>query len=440
MQRKKRAAFYTLGCRVNQYETRAVNEKFEELGFETGSFDEKCDVYVINTCTVTAESDHKSRKLIRRARKAGGKDAIVIAMGCMVQISGESVLSLGVDYAVGNREKISCAEMALELLKEKKNAEVKTADYSESPQMEQMSINGSDNTRAFVKIADGCNNRCSYCIIPKARGPVSSKAPEDVCKEISNLAENGYHEAVLTGIETAAYGKDIEGLDLVSLVEKVDLLDCEGLFRIRLGSLEPTVINENTAKRLSACKKLMPHYHLSLQSGSDGVLALMRRKYNTKMFSCVTENLRKYIPDVTFTTDIIVGFPGETDEMFEETCAYVKKTQFLFAHIFPYSDRAGTDASKMTDKIDEGTKRKRAETLKRIMTETRKKVIASFLGTERDVLVETVKDGEAYGHTDNFIEVKIVLDKNRNISENTLVKVRLEETNVSADYVLATLV
>ncbi len=438
---KKKVAFYTLGCRVNQYETRAAEEAFVRAGFEIGSFDEKCDVYVINTCTVTAESDRKSRQMIRRAKKSGGEDAIVLAMGCMVQVSpGQAVSIKGLDYGAGTRNKMTLVKKALELIEKRDGkAEVSVTDFYVTDSMEKMSVTGADTTRAFLKISDGCNNNCSYCIIPKARGPVCSKPACEVCSEVKTLCENGYREVVLTGIETAAYGKDTKDTDLSELVKAVNDLECP-LYRIRLGSIEPTFIKENTVARLAKCEKMMPHYHLSLQSGSDRVLAAMRRKYNTKQFLQVLDILRQNVKDVTFTTDIIVGFPGETEEMFEETFNFVRECGFLYVHIFPYSDRTGTDASKMKNKLSDTEKKRRAAVLKEVMLETRKKVLDRYLGTVRTVLVETVDNGVASGHTDNFIEVKFNTGmQNDNlytgIQNNSLVDVRLIEVSEDVEYV-----
>ncbi len=432
----KRVAFYTLGCRVNQYETRALEEAFEKEGFDVGSFDEKCDVYIINTCTVTAESDRKSRQMIRRARKLGGETAVVMAVGCMVQTHGQTSVD-GLDYACGTRDKLSVVKKAKELLKYKnKTPQVCLTDFEKYTGIEKMSISGSDTTRAFLKISDGCNNNCSYCIIPKARGPVCSKPEEEVCNEVKTLCENGWREVVLTGIETAAYGKDTKETNLAQLIEKVNALDTE-LHRIRLGSLEPAFMKREVIEKFAGCKKLMPHYHLSLQSGSDAVLSAMRRKYNTRQFLAVLTNLRESIPDVTFTTDIIVGFPGETEEMFEQTCEFVRKCGFLYVHIFPYSDRAGTEASQMSGKISEQEKKRRAAKLGAIMLETRKKVLDEYKGKTREILVETVNNGIATGHTDNFIEVCVPVCEKTEIKRNTLLNVVIGEPDQKIEYVTA---
>lgn len=435
----KRVAFYTLGCRVNQYETRALEEAFAKECFDIGTFDEKCDVYIINTCTVTAESDRKSRQMIRRARKLGGETAVVMAVGCMVQTAGQDIKLSGLDYACGTREKMSVVKKALELSEQKTiNAEVLPTDFKKYTGIEKMSITGSDTTRAFLKICDGCNNTCSYCIIPKARGPICSKPKDDVCREVKTLCENGWREVVLTGIETAAYGKDMKDANLAGLVEEVNQLDVQ-LHRIRLGSLEPAFMKREVTERFASCKKLMPHYHLSLQSGCDEVLRLMRRKYNTEQFLKVLDNLRELIPDVTFTTDIIVGFPGETEEMFEKTLEFVRKCGFLYVHIFPYSDRNGTEASKMSGKISTNEKKERAARLNQVMLETRRKILDKYKGKTRQVLVETVNDGVAVGHTDNFIEVRVEVGENTGIQKNSLINVIIGEPCNRAEYVHAVL-
>lgn len=417
-------AFYTLGCRVNQYETRAVEEAFVAKGFLIGSFDEKCDVYVINTCTVTAESDRKSRQILRRARKNGGKDALVLAMGCMIAVDPKAAERMGLDLAVGNRDKTALADAAVALL-EKKHGHTAVSDIHPTRDTSVcMQVTGSDRARAFLKIADGCDNHCSYCIIPEARGEVRSKAEQDICDEVCGLTKAGYREIVLTGIETAAYGRDT-GSDLITLIERVCALGKHAPERIRLGSLEPTVIKTDSASRLAACAPICPHFHLSLQSGSDRVLAAMRRKYNTRMFYEVVSRLRAAFPDVTLTTDIIVGFPGETEEMFRETEDFVRRCGFLYVHIFPYSDREGTEASLRTDKVDEAVKKERAARLKEVMLQVRRSVLESVLGQTRPVLVEKIENGTAVGHTDTFIETHIDVHSFPNVCENSLVEATL---------------
>ncbi len=427
------AAFYTLGCRVNQYETRAVEELFLQNGFTVLPFDRKCDVYVINTCTVTAESDRKSRQFIRRARKTGGKEAVIIVMGCMTAVDRTNAAkALGADYVCGNDNKCIALNAALALLK-KKPAPALPATGSHRVDMK---ITGSDNIRAFLKIADGCENHCAYCIIPTARGSIVSKDPSAVCDEVETLVKNGYNEVVLTGIETAAYGKDLPDYDLVSLMENVDGLK-NAPTRLRLGSLEPSVLKKERITRLAACRHLMPHYHLSLQSGCDAVLRGMRRKYNTAMFLEVVRNLRAAIPLVTFTTDIIVGFPGETEEMYRETEEFVRTCGFLYVHIFPYSDRAGTDASAMDGKLSEQVKKDRAARLKAVMLETRRGVLEGFVGTVQPILIETVEHGIATGHSPHFIETKFDVSAYPDLVPNTFVDVLFERPSENAEYMLS---
>lgn len=434
MKKTKTAAFATLGCRVNQYETRAVEESFVKLGFEIRPFSECCDVYVINTCTVTGESDRKSRQMIRRAVKNGKGLAVVAVMGCMSQTSAEAVKKIeGVSVVLGNGEKMSCAERVVaEMGKigEEKTVANEIPDVFLYDEIEPMSVTGSDITRAFLKVVDGCENNCAYCIIPKARGRVRSKKPEEVARECENIVKiGGCREIVLTGIETAQYGRDI-GTDLAYLVETVS--KTENLARIRLGSLEPTVLKEDFVKRLAMTKKFMPHFHLSLQSGSDGVLARMKRKYNTKMFYEKLVLLKKYFPDCLVTTDIIVGFPGETEEEFRQTEEFVKKCGFLYVHIFPYSDRKGTAASLMEGKISENVKQERAKRLENVMKSVRGDVLTSKLGREFTMLCENKKDGYYHGYTENYIEVRV---PDNGYSPNELVRVRLDKIENEAELV-----
>jgi len=440
MTNRKKAAFCTLGCRVNQYETRAVEEQFVKRGFEICPFDEECDVYVINTCTVTGESDRKSRQMIRRAVKFGKGKAVVAVMGCMSQVDADAASKIeGVSVVIGNGDKMSVvdkvmARMGITGSSDKSIPVYDVPDIYSYPEIEDMSVSGSDNTRAFLKVVDGCENHCSYCIIPSARGRVRSKKPEKVeseCRDICSVG--GCREIVLTGIETAAYGSDI-GSDLASLVELVSRN--EDVKRIRLGSLEPTVLKEDFVKRLSEIPSFMPHFHLSLQSGSDGVLRRMRRKYNTRMFLEKLALLRKYFPDCMITTDIIVGFPGETEEEFSETVDFVKKCRFLYIHIFPYSDRKGTDASAMSDKLSESLKAERAAILHKTMMQVRREILEEYVGKSAKILCETHKRGFANGYTENFIEVRV---KNPVLKPNDIVEVTLSSIDENAEFMLGTM-
>lgn len=436
MTNKKTVAFCTLGCRVNQYETRAVEEGFVSHGFEVKKFTEKCDVYVINTCTVTGESDRKSRQMVRRAVKNGKGEAVVAVMGCMSQTDMDAVRKIdGVSVVLGNGEKMQCVDMVLSLTEtnEHDNSRIpvyNVPDIYSYDKIEDMSVTGSDNTRAFLKVVDGCENHCSYCIIPSARGKVRSKAPEKVAEECENICKIGScREIVLTGIETAAYGKDI-GCDLATLVEIV--AQNPDVKRIRLGSLEPTVLKEDFVKRLSQVTTFMPHFHLSLQSGSDSVLARMKRKYNTRMFFEKLELLRKYFPDCEITTDIIVGFPGETEKEFGETLEFIEKCRFLYIHIFPYSDRKDTVASKMDGKLSLEEKTKRCSSLNSKMLSIRREILESYIGRKMPVLCETTKSGLVHGYTPNFIEVRF---ENNTAKPNDIIEVALSQIQENAEFI-----
>lgn len=444
-QNKPTVSLCTLGCKVNQYESQAISEELERLGFFISDFDRKCDAYIINTCTVTGESDKKSRQMIRRARKNGGKNAVVVAVGCFSQAQKNSISKITeLDAAFGNADKSKVAETVNSMVSAKKSSlkqefyfENRVSDISCETEYDNMSITKSERTRAFVKIVDGCENKCSYCIIPSVRGKIRSRTPEAIEAELSELSKSGYKEVVLTGIETAAYGKDL-GINLNDILKLSD--KTEGIERIRLGSLEPTVVDENFINTLKSMKHAVPHFHLSLQSGSDAVLRGMRRKYNTKKFLQIIENMRQNIPCATFTTDIIVGFPGETDDMFKETCEFVKKCKFLFVHIFPYSMRSGTDAAAMSNQIPDTVKKSRAAYLKQIMLETRASVLNGFDGFETDVLFEE-SDGEGFfmGHTPNYIEAKLANKCSRNLS-GTIQKCKLKFSSQTTDFMLCELI
>ena len=398
---------FTLGCKVNQYESEAIAEGLTKEGFSVGDPGGECDIYIINTCTVTAESDRKARQFIRRAIKKNPR-AYVIVTGCMAQTSSDEIAKIeGVDYITGNSKKLSVIEAALNFREENtKNVspDVYCEDIFEAG-FEDMSIERFDRTRAYVKIEDGCENRCTYCIIPSARGKVRSKKPEDVISEVKALVAGGCREVVLTGIETASYGKDLENCSLADLLFEVDKI--EGIGRVRLGSLDPSLMNERFVAKIATLNSLTPHFHLSLQSGSDSVLAAMKRKYNSRMAMAVIERIRAAIPNVQFTTDIIVGFPGETEENFEETVEFVKRARFLSAHIFQYSKRKGTPAATMPNQVPENVKAERSAKLIALQNEIRNSLLAEEVKKVYDVLFETYSDGYAHGHTDSFIEVSV---------------------------------
>lgn len=408
-QNPMKVGILTLGCKVNQYESEAIAEGLQKNGFVIENHNEKCDIYIINTCTVTAESDRKARQFIRRAIKKS-PSAYIIVTGCMAQTAADEISKIsGVDYICGNSKKLSVIEAAKKFAADNQKNEIPSIlceDIFEAP-FEKMSIEKFDRTRAYVKIEDGCENRCTYCIIPSARGKVRSKPSNDVLSEVRTLTDGGCREVVLTGIETASYGKDLEDCTLADLLYEVDKID--GIGRVRLGSLDPSLMNEIFVNKIAGLRSLTPHFHLSLQSGSDNVLALMKRKYNSKMAMDAIERIRKAIPNVHFTTDIIVGFPGETDEDFEKTVEFVKRAKFLSAHIFQYSKRKGTLAAAMPNQVPEQIKAERSARLIAIQNEITSETLKAECSARNEyyVLFETHSNGFAHGHTDSFIEVSV---------------------------------
>ncbi len=400
---------YTLGCKVNQYESEAIAEALARKGITVLPPNRLCDAYVINTCTVTAESDRKARQFIRRAI-AKNPDAYVAVTGCLAQTNPESLAAIrGVDVVIGNTDKLSVADELLSLFASGKKPTVppiRVREIEGAP-FEPMCISAFGRTRAYVKIEDGCENRCTYCIIPSARGSVRSKPAAEILAEVRLLTEGGCREVVLTGIETASWGKDLPEGDLASLLEQVDGI--EGIGRVRLGSLDPSLIRRGFAERIAPLSSLAPHFHLSLQSGSSRILALMKRKYNADQARHAMALLRESIPRVKFTTDVIVGFPGETEEDFLETARLIREEGFLTVHIFPYSKRKGTPAEAMPDQVPEEVKRDRLHRLEAVAAEARQRILAEAVKNAplTEVLFETYKDGTAFGHTDDFLEVAV---------------------------------
>ncbi len=400
---------YTLGCKVNQYESEAISELFASYGIESRSPSEICDIYVINTCTVTAESDRKACQFIRRAIQKNPL-AYILVTGCLAQVNTERIAGIGgVDYISGNSDKLSIVRAAIKLLeggKKNDTPEIAVSDIDSAP-FEPMCIKKFERTRAYVKIEDGCESKCAYCIIPSARGKIRSKPLADVVSEVEELVKGGCAEVVLTGIETASYGRDLENTDLADLLCEIDEID--GLKRVRLGSLDPSLIRPDFVDRIAPLKKLAPHFHLSLQSGSSRILGLMRRKYNAEMAMNAIKLLREKIKGANFTTDIIVGFPGETDEDFEKTLEFAKEARFLMIHVFPYSKRSGTVAASMSGQISSDIKKKRAAELSCLSQKTRAQLLSDAVLHEPtvDVLFESYENGVAYGHTADFIEVAV---------------------------------
>lgn len=405
----KTVGIYTLGCKVNQYESEAIGEALAALGFCMCAPSEVCDVYVINTCTVTAESDRKARQFIRRALTKN-PNAFVVVTGCMAQTSPEAIEAIeGVDFICGNRNKMAVVQAIVTLCEQghKHDCPTVAVPSLEGADFEEMSICRFSRTRAYIKIEDGCESRCTYCIIPSARGHIRSKSMEAVLDEVRSLTEGGCREVVLTGIETASWGRDLENVDLADLLEAVDAIPDIG--RVRLGSLDPTLIREAFVARIAKLSSLTPHFHLSMQSGSDAILARMKRKYNRTQALAAIERLRSAIPDVMLTTDMIVGFPGESEEDFEATMDFARRARFLMIHVFPYSKRQGTPAAVMPDQIPGEIKKQRVAALSALSAEIRRDILAELIEKETvlPVLFETYDRGVAVGHTPNFIEIRV---------------------------------
>ncbi len=409
---EKSVGIYTLGCKVNQYESEAVAELFGEHGFKVCDHSQPCDIYVINTCTVTSESDRKARQFIRRAISAN-PDAYILVMGCMAQRVPDEIAKIGgVDYICGSSNKLSVVEAAEKLLEagRKNVSPQKNVTSLDGADFEAMRISRFDRTRAYLKIEDGCENNCTYCAIPAARGKVRSKKPEDVLREVRMLTENGCREIVLTGIETASYGNDLDGYGFADLLCDIDRI--EGVGRVRIGSIDPSVMREDFVKKIAELHCLAPHFHISMQSGSNKILAAMKRKYNREIALRNMELLRKYIKDVNFTTDIIVGFPGETDEDFRDTVDLAEKAKFLAVHVFSYSKRAGTPAAAMKDQVPEAVKHARSAELIAVSKRLTAEILEKFISENEkvSVLFESHEGGYAYGHTPSFVEVRAKSD------------------------------
>lgn len=405
--KKLTAAIYTLGCKVNFYESEAIAESLSSMGVSIKDFDDVCDIYIINTCTVTADSDRKGLKTIRRAIKKN-PDAFVAVTGCLAQRKPESIARIpGVSLITGNEDKISVAKQILDNYNEYKGeAKIRVLPFSDT--LKSAFIDDFNRTRAYIKIEDGCSSKCAYCIIPKARGPVRSKPREDVLKEVSALVAGGCKEVVLTGIEISSYQ-----FDFIKLLQELDALD--GLERIRLGSLDPFFISKEVVDALREIRKLCPHFHISLQSGSSRTLAAMRRKYNAGKALERILYLKNSFPCCNLFADVIVGFPGETEEDFQDTVHFIETVRFLHLHIFPYSQREDTEAAAMPCQIAPEIKKDRASRLAEIQSVIKNELLNDFIksGQKANVLFETYKDGVLKGHSDSFIE--FMCDSNENL-------------------------
>jgi len=396
-----KVGIYTLGCKVNSYESEYVMSLFKERGYNVTDFNDICDIYIINTCTVTNQSDSKSRKIINQAIRKN-PNSCVVAMGCFIEANKDTQID-GVDILIGNKDKSKVVDLVEEYFNNKNKIINLYSDLgNEFEDMEIKTFEG--RTRAFVKIQDGCENFCSYCIIPYVRGKCRSKKRDRVIKEITSLVNNGYKEIVLTGIHTGNYGRDLD-TDFASILK--DILNIPGLYRLRISSIEVTELTDEVLDILKNNLVVADHLHIPLQAGSDKVLKLMNRKYNTKYFFDKINTIRKIRPDISISTDVIVGFPGETDELFNETYDFCKKIGFSKMHVFPYSIRKGTAASKFPNQVDGLVKKERARKLIELSTVLEKEYMNKFIDTEIDVLIEQSKDGYSYGHTSNYLAVKL---------------------------------
>lgn len=421
----KKAALHNLGCKVNAYETEAMQHLLEEAGYEIVPFTQKADVYVINTCSVTNMADRKSRQMLHKAKK-NNPDSIVVAAGCYVQTSEKEVLNdLSVDIVIGNDRKHDLVRLLEEYSLDSVNDTVDDINDGKHDFEELFIDQTKEHTRAFIKVQDGCNQFCSYCIIPYARGRVRSRRFENVIAEVERLAANGFKEVVLTGIHLSSYGVDFEeATGLLELIQAVNAV--KGIERIRLGSLEPKIVTEHFASELSKLDKICPHFHLSLQSGCDATLKRMNRKYTTKEYERGCELLRKYFVHPAITTDVIVGFPGETEEEFEQTKAYLEHIHFYEMHIFKYSKRKGTRAAVMPDQIDEQVKAARSEKLIALGHDMSKEFRKFYIGKNEEVLFEekaVISDKEYFvGYTKEYVKVAKETDENL---ENQIVSGRI---------------
>lgn len=430
---KKKAALHNLGCKVNAYELEAIQQMLEQQGYEIVPFAPGADIYIINTCTVTNIADRKSRQMLHKAKKMN-PDAVVVACGCYVQAAGEKLeQDSAIDLVVGNNKKKEIPAILEEYFREKEEGRSGSGtwvtDMTHNREYETLSISRTaEHTRAFIKVQDGCNQFCTYCIIPYARGRVRSRRPEDVLEEVRRLAESGCQEVVLTGIHLSSYGVDLEeGQNLLALIRTIHAVD--GIRRIRLGSLEPGIITEEFAEAIAAFPKVCPHFHLSLQSGCDTVLERMNRRYRSEEYMEKCRLLRRVYDRPALTTDVIVGFPGETEEEFEASRAFVEEVNFFETHIFKYSRREGTRAAAMPDQIPEQEKTRRSHILLELDERRRQEYMESFLGEEKEVLLEekVELDGKKWwvGYTREYLKA-IVPDDGKNRA-NEMISVRFSQ-------------
>ena len=424
----KTVAFITLGCKVNQYETNAMTQQFIEKGYKIVEHTEKADIYIVNTCTVTNMSDRKSRQMLRRVKELN-KEAIIVACGCYAQVAKEELEKIEeINLVLGNNEKKDIVEYVETYIKSKNTEKqtipkVQTEDVMNQKEFVEFgNITFTEKTRAVIKIQDGCDRFCSYCIIPYARGRVRSRKPEHILSEIQKIAKEGIKEVVITGIHIASYGKDFkQEYRLIDLLEEMN--EIEGIERIRLGSIEPLLITEEFVYRLEKLSKVCHQFHLSLQSGCDETLKRMNRRYTTEEFKDITKLLRKTFEDAILTTDIIVGFPGESEEEFEKTYKFLKEIKFYKMHVFKYSPRKGTKAAVMPNQIDGNKKEERSKRLIELSNKNEKAYNQQYIGKEVEVLFEEEKDGVWQGHTKNYILAHYKTEENM---ENKMIKLQCQ--------------
>lgn len=425
MNEVKKVAFCSLGCKVNQYETNAMAQKFIEHGYEVVEFDEYADVYIVNTCTVTNVADRKSRQMLRRAKEIN-KDATLVACGCYAQVAKDELKKIPeIDLIIGNNEKNDIIQIVENHISQKGAEDLVSDVMYKLDYVELGTTTYTEKTRAVIKVQDGCDRFCSYCLIPYARGHIRSRKIENVIEEIKKVVEEGINEVVITGIHIASYGRDFKGenIGLIDLLEEINKI--QGLHRIRLGSIEPTIITDEFVERLSKLDKICDHFHLSLQSGCTETLKRMNRRYTTEEFKAVTKRLRAKFPNAALTTDIIVGFPGETDEEFNTTYEFLKEIAFYKMHIFKYSQRKGTKAAIMPNQVDGKIKEERSKKLIELSNENEYNYNKKYIGKQVEVLFEEREGEYLKGHTTNYIVVKHKTDKNDLI--NKIAKVTVSE-------------
>lgn len=415
---ERTVAFYTLGCKVNQYETNAMEQQFIQNNYKIVDNTEKADIYVINTCTVTNMADRKSRQMLRRVKEIN-QSAVIVVCGCYAQVAKTELEQIPeVDIILGINEKNKIVQIVEEYLASKNNI-IEVADVSKQKEfLDFGDVTYTEKNRAVIKVQDGCNMFCSYCLIPYARGRIRSRKIENVVSEIKKIAKQGIKEVVITGIHVASYGKDFENgnIRLINLLEEINKI--EGIARIRLSSLEPTIVDEEFAQRLSKLEKICDHFHLSLQSGCDATLKRMNRKYTTARYKEATEILRKYYPNANFTTDVIVGFPGETNEEFNQTYKFLKEIGFYKMHIFKYSPRKGTVAEKLPNQVDGNIKEERSRKLIELSNNMQNEKNSQYIGKTVKVLFEEYENEYYKGHTTNYMVVKVQTKEQEGFIDN----------------------